>query len=100
MLGFCPMVDSDASAITNRYPPATGVFLAIGSAFGIGRAARVDALADAYGFTGGMSVILLGIAALLPLAALNVARGRYLVYPCEPGKTVSGETEGEPWIPK
>lgn len=70
------MIDSGASAIANRYPPATGVFLAIGSAYGIVRAARVGTLADAYGFTGGTSAILLGIAALLPLAALNVARGR------------------------
>ena len=74
--GICPMIYSDASAITNRYPLATSGILAIGSVGGIVMPALVGALADAYGFTGGMSAILVGVAALLLLAVLNDARGR------------------------
>ena len=45
--GICPMIYSDASAITNRYPLATSGILAIGSVGGIVMPALVGALADA-----------------------------------------------------
>jgi fucose permease len=71
MAGICPMIYSDASYITNRYPMGTSTLLAIGSVGAILMPALVGAIADAYGFTGGMSGILIGILALLILAILN-----------------------------
>lgn len=71
MAGICPMIYSDASYITNRYPMGTSTLLAIGSVGAILMPALVGAIADAYGFTGGMSGILFGILALLVLAILN-----------------------------
>ena len=49
----------------------TSTLLAIGSVGAILMPALVGAIADAYGFTGGMSGILFGILALLVLAILN-----------------------------
>lgn len=75
MAGICPMIYSDASFITNLYPMGTSTLLAIGSVGAIIMTALVGAVADAYGFSGGMSVILLGVAALLVLSVVNFVRG-------------------------
>ncbi len=71
MAGICPMIYADASYITNRYPMGLSTLLAIGSLGGILMPGLVGVLADAYGFFGGMSVILIGVAALLVLSILN-----------------------------
>lgn len=71
MAGICPMIYSDASYITNRYPMGTSTLLAIGSVGAIFMPATVGMMADTYGFTGGMSSILIGVAALLILSILN-----------------------------
>lgn len=75
-LGFCiasicPMIYSDASYITNRYPMGTSVLLALGAVGAMIMLPLVGVVSDAYGFTGGMSVILFGVAALLVLSILN-----------------------------
>lgn len=71
MAGICPMIYSDASYITNRYPMGTSTLLAIGSVGAMLMPATVGIMADTYGFTGGMSAILLGVMALLILSVLN-----------------------------
>lgn len=71
MAGICPMIFADASYITNRYPMGLSTLLAIGFLGGILMPVLVGVLADAYGFFGGMSVILIGVAALLVLSILN-----------------------------
>ena len=75
--GICPMIYSDASTITNRYPLGTSGILAIGSVGAIIMPALVGMVADAHGFAGGMGVILFGIVALVALAALNYVCGRH-----------------------
>lgn len=87
--GICPMIYSDASYITNRYPLGVSGILAIGSVGAIVMPALVGAVADAYGFTGGMGAILVGMAALITLSAVNYARGPRVIQPvqapaCEP----------------
>ena len=74
MAGICPMIYSDASYINNVYPLGTSTLLAIGSVGAIIMPATVGIMADAYGFAGGMSSILLGIIALLALSVWNYAR--------------------------
>jgi len=71
MAGICPMIYSDASFITNRYPLGTSTLLAVGSVGAIIMPSLVGVMADAYGFTGGMSGILFGVGALLALSVLN-----------------------------
>lgn len=71
MAGICPMIYADAAWYTNRYPMATGMLLSFGSAGGIAMPTIVGALADAYGFGGGMTAILVAICALMLCAAAN-----------------------------
>ncbi len=75
MSGICPMIYADAAEYTNAYPMATGILLSFGSAGGIAMPTVVGALADSYGFSGGMLAILVAIALLVVFAALNVALG-------------------------
>ena len=75
MAGICPMIYADAAEYTNTYPMATGILLSFGSAGGIAMPTVVGALADSYGFSGGMLAILVAIALLVVFAALNVALG-------------------------
>jgi fucose permease len=75
MSGICPMIYADAAVYTNAYPMATGILLSFGSAGGIAMPTVVGALADSYGFSGGMLAILVAIALLVVFAALNVALG-------------------------
>ena len=75
--GICPMIYSDASYITNLYPMGTSAMLAIGSVGAVIMPALVGFLADAYGFAGGMSAIMVGIILLVALAILN-----FLLKPC------------------
>ncbi len=73
MAGICPMIYSDAAIFTNVYPMATSLLLGIGSAGAILMPTIVGSLADAFGFTGGMSAILVTVVLLVVFAALNVA---------------------------
>ncbi|MCE5344369.1 MAG: hypothetical protein LLF96_12410 [Eubacteriales bacterium] len=88
MAGICPMIYSDASYITNRYPMGTSTLLAIGSLGAILMPALVGVMADTYGFTGGMSTILLSIIALMALSILNY---RLKPVPTEAERIVTAE---------
>jgi fucose permease len=72
MAGICPMIYSDAAIFTNTYPMATGALLAIGSAGAIAMPAIVGATAEKFGFTGGMSAILVTVCLLVVFSTLNV----------------------------
>ncbi len=72
LAGICPMIYSCASPFTNTYPMATSVLLAIGSAGSILMPTIVGAAADKFGFTGGMSSILVTIGLLVVCAVMNV----------------------------
>jgi fucose permease len=72
MAGICPMIYSDAAIFTNAYPMATGALLAIGSGGAILMPTIVGAMAERFGFTGGMSAILVTVCLLMVFATLNV----------------------------
>lgn len=72
MAGICPMIYSDAAIFTNTYPMATSALLAMGSTGAIIMPALVGALAEVFGFTGGMSAIFVTVALLVICAVLNV----------------------------
>ena len=72
MAGICPMIYSDAAVFTNAYPMATSMILGIGSAGAILMPTVVGSLAEVYGFTGGMSAILVTVLLLVVCAVLNV----------------------------
>ena len=76
MAGICPMIYADAAWITNRYPLAVGILLSFGSLGGIAMPTIVGALADRYGFAGGMTAILAAICLLVLCAGLNVVLKR------------------------
>lgn len=76
-LGFCmagisPMIYADAAIFTNTYPMATSMLLAIGSSGAILMPTIVGALAERFGFTGGMSAIFVTIILLVVFSLLNV----------------------------
>lgn len=71
LAGICPMIYSDASHITNVYPMGTSILLALGSIGAIVMPSIVGMTADAYGFTGGMTCILVAVVLLLVLAVIN-----------------------------
>ncbi|MGN1020508.1 MAG: MFS transporter [Aristaeellaceae bacterium] len=73
MAGICPMIYSDAAIFTNTYPMATSALLAMGSTGAIIMPTLVGALAEVFGFTGGMSAIYVSVVMLLLCAVLNVA---------------------------
>ncbi len=73
MAGICPMIYSDAAIFTNTYPMATSLLLVIGSVGGILMPTIVGSLAETYGFTGGMSAILVSVVLLMIFSVLNVA---------------------------
>ena len=73
MAGICPMIYSDAAIFTNTYPMATGALLAFGSTGAIVMPTVVGTMAEKYGFTGGMSAILVTVCLLMVFAVLNVA---------------------------
>ena len=70
--GICPMIYSDATAITNIYPMGTSTLLALGSVGAIAMPSIVGVMADSYGFTGAMGCILVAIILLLLFAILNI----------------------------
>ena len=72
MAGICPMIYSDAAIFTNTYPMATSLLLVIGSTGAILMPTIVGSLAEFYGFTGGMSAILVTVVLLLVFSLLNV----------------------------
>ncbi len=72
MAGICPMIYSDAGIFTNTYSMATSTLLVMGSAGAILMPTLVGSMADAFGFTGGMAMILAAIVLLLIFALLNV----------------------------
>jgi len=76
MAGICPMIYADAAFYTNTYPMSTGILLSFGSIGGIAMPTVVGALADRYGFGGGMSAILFAICALVLCAAANAMMKR------------------------
>ena len=76
MAGICPMIYADAAWITNRYPLAVGILLSFGSIGGIAMPTIVGALADRYGFAGGMAAILVAICLLVLCAGINVVLKR------------------------
>ena len=71
MAGICPMIYSDAAAFTNAYPLATSFLLAFGSTGAILMPTIVGSLADRFGFTGGMSAILVTMVLLVVFSAIN-----------------------------
>lgn len=71
MAGICPMIYSDAAVFTNTYPMATSIILAIGSTGAILMPTIVGALAERFGFEGGMSAILVAVVLLVVFALLN-----------------------------
>lgn len=73
MAGICPMIYADCSIFTNTYSMATGTLLAIGSIGAVTMPAIVGALSDRFGFTGGMSAIMIANVLLVLFALLNVA---------------------------
>ena len=73
MAGICPMIYSDAVYFTNNFPLATGALLAIGAIGGVMMPTVVGVLADKLGFGGGMTAILVAIALLAALSAVNAA---------------------------
>ncbi len=72
MAGICPMIYSDAAIFTNAYPMATSLLLGIGSSGAILMPTLVGSLAETFGFTGGMSAILVTVVLLVVFAVLNV----------------------------
>lgn len=72
MAGICPMIYSDASVFTNTYPMATSMLLVFGSTGAILMPTIVGAMADVFGFTGGMSAILVSVLLLVACSILNV----------------------------
>lgn len=76
MAGICPMIYADAAYYTNKYPMSTGILLSFGAIGGIAMPTVVGALADRYGFGGGMSAILFAICALVLCAAANALMKR------------------------
>ena len=72
MAGICPMIYSDAAMFTNTYPMATSMLLAIGSTGAILMPSIVGATAERFGFTGGMSAILVTVLLLVVFSVLNV----------------------------
>lgn len=72
MAGICPMIYSDAAVFTNTYPMATSILLAIGSSGAILMPTIVGALAERFGFGGGMFAIFVTIVLLVLFALLNV----------------------------
>ena len=72
MAGICPMIYSDAAIFTNAYPMATSLLLGIGSAGAIVMPTIVGSMAEKFGFTGGMSAILVTVVLLVVFAVLNV----------------------------
>lgn len=72
MAGICPMIYADAAWYTNHYPMATGMLLSFGSAGGIAMPTIVGALADRYGFGGGMIAILAAICLLVLCTIVNL----------------------------
>ena len=72
MAGICPMIYSDAAIFTNTYSLATSLILSIGSAGAILMPTIVGSLAERYGFTGGMSAILVTVVLLVVFSVLNV----------------------------
>ncbi len=72
MAGICPMIYSDAALFTNTYPLATSMLLGIGSAGAILMPTMVGSLAEVFGFTGGMSAILVTVVLLVLFSVLNV----------------------------
>ncbi|MBQ8200274.1 MAG: MFS transporter [Clostridia bacterium] len=72
MAGICPMIYSDAAIFTNAYPMATSLLLCIGSSGAILMPTIVGSLAEVFGFTGGMSAILVSVVLLMVFSILNV----------------------------
>lgn len=72
MAGICPMIYSDAAIFTNTYPMATSLLLGIGSAGAILMPTIVGSLSERFGFTGGMSAILVTVLLLVVFAVMNV----------------------------
>lgn len=72
MAGICPLIYSDAAIFTNTYPMATSILLAIGSSGAILMPTLVGALAERFGFGGGMSAIFVAVVLLVVSALLNL----------------------------
>ncbi len=72
MAGICPMIYSDAAIFTNAYPMATSLLLCIGSSGAILMPTLVGSLAEVFGFTGGMSAIMVSVTLLMVFSFLNV----------------------------
>ncbi len=73
MAGICPMIYADAGIFSNKYPLVTSTLLAAGSTGAILMPVLVGAVADKFGFAGGMTLIFGDILLLLFFAVLNVA---------------------------
>lgn len=72
MAGICPMIYSCAAPFTNAYAMGTSALVCIGFLGGILMPTIVGALADKFGFGGGMAAILVSVVLLAVLAVANV----------------------------
>ena len=72
MAGICPMIYSCAAPFTNTYAMGTSALVCIGFLGGILMPTIVGALADRFGFGGGMAAILVSVILLAVLAIANV----------------------------
>ncbi len=72
MAGICPMIYSCAAPFTNAYAMGTSALVSIGFLGGILMPTIVGALADRFGFGGGMAAILVSVVLLAALAVSNV----------------------------
>lgn len=72
MAGICPMIYSCAAPFTNAYAMGTSALVSIGFLGGILMPTIVGALADKFGFGGGMAAILVSVVLLAVLAVSNV----------------------------
>ena len=72
MSGIGPMIYADASVFTNTYPIATSAILVIGSSGAVIMPTIVGTMAEKFGFTGGMSAIMVSVVLLVVFAVLNV----------------------------
>lgn len=72
MSGIGPTIYADASVFTNAYPIATSAILVIGSTGAVIMPTIVGTMAERFGFTGGMSAIMVSVVLLVVFAVLNV----------------------------
>ena len=72
MSGISPLIYASSAAYTNKYPLAMGVLFTAGYTGGTLMPLLTGIIAEYFGFTAGMSAILITFMMLLVLAAMNL----------------------------